>query len=102
MARRHRSSIASVLAGAGVIGLLVGVGSVAATPQGRNLVAAQAADLAVASGLKRKREPRPGDHWSGCDDARAAGTAPIYEGEPGYRAQMDGDGDGEACEPYRG
>lgn len=27
---------------------------------------------------------------------------PIYRGEPGYRVEMDGDGDGIACEPYRG
>lgn len=36
-----------------------------------------------------------------CSAARAAGAAPIYRGEPGYRGQMDGDGDGIACEPYR-
>ncbi|TNE38964.1 MAG: excalibur calcium-binding domain-containing protein [Sphingomonadales bacterium] len=26
----------------------------------------------------------------------------MYRGEPGYREGMDGDGDGIACEPYRG
>jgi hypothetical protein len=40
-------------------------------------------------------------HYSGCDAARAAGAAPIYRGQPGYRPEMDGDGDGIACEPYR-
>ena len=29
------------------------------------------------------------------------GKDPIDAGEPGYRATMDGDGDGIACEPYR-
>lgn len=53
-------------------------------------------------GIARARAPQAGDHWAGCDDARAAGTAPIYVGEPGYRDGMDGDGDGVACEPYRG
>ncbi|WP_294048940.1 excalibur calcium-binding domain-containing protein [Sphingopyxis sp.] len=43
-----------------------------------------------------------GDHWRRCDDARAAGTAPIYRGEPGYRDGLDADNDGIACEPYRG
>lgn len=38
--------------------------------------------------------------YSGCREARAAGAAPIYRGQPGYRAGMDGDGDGIACEPY--
>lgn len=37
-----------------------------------------------------------------CKEAWAAGAAPIYRGQPGYRPEMDGDGDGIACEPYRG
>lgn len=41
-------------------------------------------------------------YYAGCNEARAAGAAPIYAGQPGYRAGMDGDGDGIACEPYRG
>lgn len=41
-------------------------------------------------------------HYSGCREARAAGAAPIHVGQPGYRPEMDGDGDGVACEPYRG
>nr|MEC6700379.1 excalibur calcium-binding domain-containing protein [Sphingobium sp. SJ10-10] len=48
----------------------------------------------------RARTPRLGDYWAGCDSARAAGTAPIYSGEPGYREEMDGDSDGIACEPH--
>jgi hypothetical protein len=39
-------------------------------------------------------------YYSGCREARAAGAAPIQRGEPGYRQGMDGDNDGEACEPY--
>lgn len=35
-----------------------------------------------------------------CSDARAAGAAPIYRGQPGYRTALDADGDGVACEPY--
>jgi len=37
-----------------------------------------------------------------CSDAWAAGFAPMNRGEPGYREGLDGDGDGIACEPYRG
>ncbi|MFL9840923.1 excalibur calcium-binding domain-containing protein [Sphingomonas sp. ST-64] len=40
-------------------------------------------------------------YFSGCDEARAAGVAPIHRGSPGYRSGMDGDGDGIACEPHR-
>ncbi|WP_324828613.1 DUF1294 domain-containing protein [Qipengyuania zhejiangensis] len=39
--------------------------------------------------------------YSGCDEVRAAGKAPLHYGQPGYRAEMDGDGDGLACEPIR-
>lgn len=38
------------------------------------------------------------DYYANCDEARAAGAAPIQEGEPGYRRELDRDGDGIACE----
>lgn len=41
-------------------------------------------------------------YFRNCNEARAAGAAPLYRGQPGYRPQMDGDNDGIACEPYRG
>jgi endonuclease YncB( thermonuclease family) len=37
-------------------------------------------------------------YYENCDAARAAGAAPIYAGEPGYREGLDRDGDGIACE----
>jgi hypothetical protein len=37
-------------------------------------------------------------YYSTCSAARAAGAAPIRAGEPGYRAGLDRDGDGIACE----
>lgn len=40
-------------------------------------------------------------HYPGCNAVRAAGKAPLYSGDPGYRTEMDGDGDGIACEPHR-
>lgn len=49
----------------------------------------------------RESTPAPGAYYSGCNEARAAGVAPLYAGEPGYRPEMDGDSDGIACEPYR-
>jgi hypothetical protein len=39
-----------------------------------------------------------GSYYANCSEARAAGAAPIYRGEPGYRAGLDRDGDGVACE----
>lgn len=41
----------------------------------------------------------PAAYYPNCDAARAAGVAPIRIGEPGYRQQLDRDGDGWACEP---
>jgi hypothetical protein len=52
--------------------------------------------------LGRKQAPPLGAYYSNCDEARAAGVAPIYAGEPGYRDKLDGDADGIACEPYYG
>jgi hypothetical protein len=37
-------------------------------------------------------------YYANCADARAAGAAPLRAGQPGYRAKMDGDRDGVACE----
>lgn len=37
-------------------------------------------------------------YYPNCAAARAAGAAPLYRGEPGYRSDMDGDDDGIACE----
>ena len=36
--------------------------------------------------------------YQNCDEARAAGAAPIRRGEPGYRPALDRDNDGVACE----
>lgn len=42
-----------------------------------------------------------GVYYRNCKEAWAAGAAPLRRGAPGYRPEMDGDGDGIACEPYR-
>ncbi|GGL99909.1 hypothetical protein GCM10011594_19890 [Nakamurella endophytica] len=36
--------------------------------------------------------------YGNCAEARAAGVAPLHRGDPGYRAGLDRDGDGVACE----
>ncbi|TFH51839.1 excalibur calcium-binding domain-containing protein [Actinomyces viscosus] len=33
-----------------------------------------------------------------CKKAKAAGAAPLYRGDPGYREELDRDRDGIACE----
>ena len=42
-----------------------------------------------------------GDAFANCDEARAAGAAPVRRGDPGYGPHLDRDNDGIGCEPYR-
>jgi len=42
--------------------------------------------------------PSGGITFKNCAAARAAGAAPLFRGQPGYRDSMDGDHDGVACE----
>ena len=37
-------------------------------------------------------------YYRNCDEVRAAGAAPLYAGQPGYRTALDRDKDGVACE----
>ena len=36
--------------------------------------------------------------FANCSQARAAGAAPVREGDPGYGRHLDRDGDGVSCE----
>ena len=38
-------------------------------------------------------------YYPDCAAARSAGAAPVYIGQPGYRPELDRDGDGISCEP---
>jgi len=56
-------------------------------------------------GSPRAQEPAPrvqargGEvYFASCKEAKAAGRFNIRRGEPGYRAALDRDGDGVACE----
>lgn len=44
------------------------------------------------------RKPSSSTYFANCAAARAAGAAPLHRGDPGYRAGLDRDGDGIACE----
>ena len=62
----------------------------------------KARDEAYEAAAKRNASRSQSWSYRNCREARAAGAAPLYRGDPGYGAHMDGDGDGVACEPYRG
>lgn len=78
-----------VLLGALFVGLAVGTGG--------NLFSDRAADV---SGIEQ--ETNTFAYYPNCSAARSAGAAPLRLGDPGYRSELDRDGDGVACEPYRG
>lgn len=65
--------------------------------------AAPAAEAAVPEAPAAPAAPAAdGDvYFARCADARAAGAAPLYAGQPGYRSALDRDGDGIACESSR-
>lgn len=59
-----------------------------------------AAPVASASPVVAKQQDTSA-YYKNCDAARAAGVAPLYRDDPGYREELDRDGDGIACEPKR-
>lgn len=77
---KHSSSVGGYIVAAILMGVTVGSAWSVAAPEGRQAFMANAKDIAVSVGMIRERAPQEGDYWRGCDDARAAGTAPIYRG----------------------
>ncbi|MEB3021533.1 excalibur calcium-binding domain-containing protein [[Mycobacterium] crassicus] len=59
------------------------------------LAGALAFGIGIATAPVAAAEP----YYKNCTAARDAGAAPILKGEPGYRSELDRDGDGIACEP---
>lgn len=74
----------------------------AALVTGAIAIGIAAAPLAYAAPTTTSPAPGPTGgssvYYANCAAARAAGVAPIYQGQPGYRAGLDRDGDGIACE----
>jgi hypothetical protein len=96
-----RKASFKLLSIAAAFGAIIGASTLALNEDGRARIVGAVKPVAVQAGLVRRRQPQTGDVWRGCNDARAAGIAPIYSGEPGYREDMGGDGDAAACEPYQ-
>jgi hypothetical protein len=46
---------------------------------------------------KKTTEQPASVYYANCAAVRAAGKAPIRRGQPGYRAGLDSDGDGQGC-----
>lgn len=100
--RGQQSQAARLFAGAMLAGAAVGVGSVAVSADGLADAAVQVQSLVSSKDTTSTGTTPSGAYYHRCDAARAAGVAPLRRGEPGYRDALDRDGDGIACEPYRG
>ena len=53
---------------------------------------------ASASSARRAVSMSSSREFANCSQARAAGAAPVREGDPGYGRHLDRDGDGIGCE----
>ena len=67
-------------------------------PKGKLIVAVALIAVVVAGFLMLRGGGTEEILFESCDDVRAAGAAPIRVGDPGFREQFDGDGDGVGCE----
>ena len=76
------------LVGFGLTGLKLCLGAALAFASALLLTLSIEASLATASALP----------YANCDQARAAGAAPVFTGQAGYSTDLDIDGDGVACE----
>lgn len=71
----------------------------AAEQAARDAAARQVAPAPAAPAVPAPAAPAaPSAYFGSCADAKAAGAAPLYSGQPGYRAALDRDRDGVACE----
>lgn len=70
------------------------------TPVPANLPATRTVPAATPAPVRPSNiPPTPAvPYYRNCTEARAAGAAPLRRGQPGYRPEMDRDGDGVACE----
>ena len=66
--------------------------------QNQQTTQAPAPEPAPAPAPAPQPAPQQDVYYQNCAAARAAGVAPIYQGQPGYRSQLDRDHDGVACE----
>jgi Excalibur calcium-binding domain len=128
MARRQSSSNAAPFLWVAGVAFVLGRCSVDTTPQAQQVVAAPVEGAATGAAATPSEPPSPAAdtpepvglagsgstdrqsfvsvpqpqvddvYFPNCSAARAAGAAPIREGEPGYAPKLDRDRDGVACE----
>jgi hypothetical protein len=62
----------------------------------------EAKAAAAAAPKKTSDEVEQSAYYANCDAVRAAGKAPLYPGQPGYRKELDPADIGVACPPGSG
>jgi len=72
--------------------------SVHLTAADRYILPTRGCDAQSAQVKTTTNAPTKEVYYANCAAVRAAGMAPLEQGQPGYRAKLDGDGDGIACE----
>ena len=84
--------------------------SAAAASAAAEAAASAAAEAAASAAAEQPAQEQPAQepqsepeeqartYYANCTEAKAAGAAPLYRGEPGYRDKLDRDHDGIACE----
>ncbi|GAB1810411.1 excalibur calcium-binding domain-containing protein [Priestia megaterium] len=60
--------------------------------------AEQARKEAEAQAQAQQQQQSQTVYFKNCTEARAAGAAPVYQGQPGYAKHLDRDGDGVGCD----
>lgn len=103
MDRTLRLQVSAALAFAAAValgGLLALILPVLAQPETVVDAVPLAAPASVVPGpvLEPAAPPRTVPVFRDCAAAHAAGAAPLRRGDPGYRPELDRDGDGVACE----
>lgn len=68
------------------------------TPKAKAVVSKPKEESQPASAPAPESQPVEEVYYANCSAAKAAGAAPLYRGDPGYRAKLDRDNDGVACE----
>jgi hypothetical protein len=103
--RRHRRATRTLVRQCirwGAIAAVLGVATgylISTGTDGRPRWAALLSTIS-ANTAKATRPAESSVYYASCDQAHAAGASSVYAGEPGYRRELDADGDGIACEPY--
>ena len=99
--RKFRNSAGSMLIAAMVIGSLIFIGRDGLRAEIRDIMDPPRVYGAVPRNQQlRIFAPRPDGNYRNCAQAFAAGRMSIPRHDPSYRARLDGDSDGLACEPH--